>query len=59
MGLSILSLAFAKYLSLPIWIAFDICPDSYLFFVMHRLVACLCICKLILYLLILSFSAES
>ena len=44
-SLAILSLSFAKYLSSPILTAVDFCPDSYLSYVINRLIACLCIGK--------------
>lgn len=45
-SLAILSLSFAKYLCSPILQALEFCEDSYLSYVISRLVACLCIGKL-------------
>jgi hypothetical protein len=45
-SLAILSLSFAKYLTSPILTAVNFCPDdTYLYYVINRLVASLCIGK--------------
>ena len=42
-SVAILALSFAEYVSSPILTAINFCPDSYLYYVINRLIASLCI----------------
>ncbi len=42
-SVAILALSFAEYVSSPILTAIHFCPDPYLYYVINRLIASLCI----------------